>query len=300
VNSQITLAVLDLDNTLYDWNGYYVPSFLAMVEKLSHLSGVDAEVLKRSFKRVHEHHKCTEYAFAIEELDALDDVDQELTKSGRIRKYGAAIEAFRAKRAELLRLYEGVDVTLQALKDMGIKIAGLTDATAFYGARRLRQLGIEKYFDILCAPKDHGLPHGITADEVRSLPDAAYLTTVPILMEESVRRKPDTNLLLDLIRLARATPHTTIVVGDSLLKDIKMAQDCGAWDVFAAYGARIDKLHYSELLKITYWTAEDVAKLERLRTDNLKPTFSIEKFPDLLDIVKTINLSLPKKNLTMQ
>ena len=72
----IKLIVTDLDNTIYNWVDFYVPAFNAMLKELNHISGISERQLKQAFKRVHQKHKTTEYAFAIEELDVLPEVQQ--------------------------------------------------------------------------------------------------------------------------------------------------------------------------------------------------------------------------------
>ena len=94
----IRVVVADLDDTIYDWSSFYIPSFLAMVEELHRIAKVDVETLKRSFKRVHEKHRTTEYAFAIQELDALAEIDHGLSVEQRLAKYESAIVAFRRSR----------------------------------------------------------------------------------------------------------------------------------------------------------------------------------------------------------
>ena len=109
----IKLVICDLDNTLYDWVGYYVPAFEAMVSELQHEHGVDRERLLDDFRSVHQSHGTSEYAFVLTELDVLRDVDT-LAASGA--GLHPAIAAFRNKAAETLHLYDGVRDTLVQLR----------------------------------------------------------------------------------------------------------------------------------------------------------------------------------------
>ena len=290
----IKLFITDLDNTLYDWVGYYIPSFLAMVGVLSKITGVSPEQLKAAFKRVHEMHRCTEYAFAIEELDVLADIDRGLSVADRIQKYFPAIEAFRQKRRELLHLYDTVPETLEALKNRGIRIAALTDATTYYASRRLRQLNIEDYFDLMCASDDHGVPADVPPSTVRSLTESEYHPRIGLILPSGNLRKPNPDLVGKVLNATRTEPHEALLLGDSLFMDVRMAQQARVWDAFAAYGAEQDESQYHELVKITYWRAADIAEYERLRHGAVQPSFTVRTFSEVLNVIESIDTSSPR------
>ena len=65
------LLVCDLDNTLYDWVGYFVPSFYAMVDKVIQITGCDREKLLDDFREVHEKHGDSEQPFALLETQTI-------------------------------------------------------------------------------------------------------------------------------------------------------------------------------------------------------------------------------------
>src|SRR4051812_28865991 len=115
----IKLLICDLDNTLYDWVGSFVPAFDAMVEELAETSGVSQADLTESFRRVHQRHGTSEYALAVAELDVLAEADAQLALGERLQKHSTALSAFRARRRQGLRLYPDVERTLRRLKDEG-------------------------------------------------------------------------------------------------------------------------------------------------------------------------------------
>ena len=39
------VLITDLDDTLYDWLGFFIPSFYAMVDELVSITGIDKEIL---------------------------------------------------------------------------------------------------------------------------------------------------------------------------------------------------------------------------------------------------------------
>jgi beta-phosphoglucomutase-like phosphatase (HAD superfamily) len=73
-------------------------------------------------------------------------------------------------------------------------------------------------------------------------------------------KKPNPRVLLDIVNEVGQRPEDAIYVGDSLMKDVAMAQQAGVTDVFARFGQVSDRLEYQQLLRVTHWTDEDVAR----------------------------------------
>ena len=63
------LVVCDLDNTLYDWVGYFVPSFFAMFDKVIEMTGWEREALIEDFRNVHQFYGDSEHPFALLETN---------------------------------------------------------------------------------------------------------------------------------------------------------------------------------------------------------------------------------------
>ena len=287
----IKVIITDLDNTLYNWVDYYVPSFLAMVTELSRITGIDRETLKASFKRVHEHYKTTEYSFAIEQLDVLAQAHQGLAKAEVLARYDSAIRAFRRVRKDTLRLYEGVAESLSALKGRGKLLVAVTDSLSFYSDYRLRQLNIDSLFDALVSPPDHGIPQGMTPRDVRYYEDEArYRSRIPIqIAAPSDARKPDPAFLTPVLDRFHIQPTEAIYVGDSPTKDILLAQACGVHDVLAQYGRKYDEHNYAELVKITYWSNAEIEEDRKLRAQAIQPTWVVDTFNEVLGIVERLD-----------
>lgn len=286
----IKLIMTDLDNTLYNWVDFYVPSFLSMVKELSSISGIDEDILKASFKRVHERHKTTEYTFSIQELDVLSDQTRSIRDREILRKYATAIKAFRKRRKETLRVYDGVVDTLTILKQQGKTIAAVTDALRFHVEYRLRQLGIVDFFDVLVSPPDHSLPVGTSLEDVRFYASQEdYETKIPIKIDTiPAVRKPDPRFIIPLLERCGVHPKEAVFIGDSLVRDVLMAQNCGVHDILADYGRDYNSTNYAELLKITYWTEREVEEEKRLRETKISPTFVVSSFPRILEVIQQI------------
>jgi len=84
-------------------------------------------------------------------------------------------------------------------------------------------------------------------------------------------------------------PTEAIYVGDSLTKDILLAQACGVHDVLARYGRKYDERNYAELAKITYWTSAEIEEDKKLRTRAIQPTWVIDDFTGVLGIVESLD-----------
>jgi phosphoglycolate phosphatase len=286
----VDLVVTDLDNTLYDWVDFYVPSFLAMIREMSLLTGVTEEDLKASFKRLHEKYGTSEYSFAIFELDALQQLNRGLGARQILEKYAPAIHAFRSSRKKTLHLFEGVRETLIELRTQGKRIVAHTDALMFHATARLKRLGIEDLFAAICAPPDHGLPAGISVEDVRYFSDESkYETSIPIKIEiDPAIRKPDPRGLQIVLDSLGVDARECVYVGDSVTRDILMAQQSGVLDVLAEYGRHFSLPNYSELVKITYWTAEKITEEEALKSIPIVPSFAISSFRKILDVINEV------------
>ena len=282
----IRLVVVDLDNTLYDWVGYYVPAFEAMVSELEQEHGVERERLLDAFRRVHQRHGTSEYAFVLTELDVLRDVDL-VAASGEVHP---AIAAFRRKAAETLRLYEGVRETLAQLRAGGRVVVAYTDAMTSYADLRLEQLGVADVFDELVATRDHALPD-VISDEASYFPASRFgaRRTRRHSSLELGQRKPNPDGLVKLMDRWEATSQETIYVGDSLSRDVVMAQSAGAWDVYAAYGQSYSAELWDQLVRVTHWTPEDVEREGRLEKRTITPSYTISSFRELSLVVEELD-----------
>jgi len=287
----IKLFICDLDNTLYDWVGYFVPAFDAMVDELVGATGISEEKLLDSFRRVHQQHGTSEYALAVAELDVLAEVDASLDVRERLEKHSAALAAFRERRRGGLHLYPDVRRTLEALRDADKAIVAHTDAMGIYARTRLRQLGIEDLFDGVWALSDHELPGELHHDEVRRLLEVEPESSGQLLGREvsPAESKPNPAVVHEILRSFGVTPDEALYVGDSLTKDVLVAQSAGVVDVYAAYGQAHERAQYQRLVDITHWTEADVRRERELRQHDVQPTYVIEQFSDILYIVADLD-----------
>ncbi len=279
---EISLVVTDLDNTLYDWVSMWYHSFDAMVRRLETQSGISRQVLESDIQAVYRRHATTEYAFLIEELPSL----RALHPSGDLTQiYTQAIRSYRFARHAALKLYDGVYQTLAQLRQAGCLIVAFTESMEFYTMTRIKKLALDGILDYVYSPPDHSKP--LIVD--RMLPDIEYQLSKTIHRNiPKGEKKPNPEILLGIIRDdgIDAPYEKTIYVGDSLMKDVKMAQDAGLLDVYAKYGVATNSDAYEALRRVTHWTQDDVERERRiLATHEIVPTYTLKNsFGELLEL----------------
>jgi phosphoglycolate phosphatase len=282
MKSRIAAVVTDLDNTLYDWVAMWGAAFNAMLQVVVAQSGIDQPVIEAEARDVHRKYGTSEYSFLIQSLPSLQrkHPGRNLTEV-----YADAIRAYREARAGSLRLFPTVMDTLTTLKAKGCLVIGYTDSRAFYSAYRIRKLGLDGVLDLLFSPPDHDLPD--TVQQLRSHPPEAYE------LEKTVHRhtpegavKPNPQVLADIMRDVGAPPACTAYVGDSLMKDVLMAQAAGVTDVFAKYGLAQHRDEYELLRRVSHWTDADIEREKKLKAQHdVYPSFTLnERFSELLDL----------------
>jgi phosphoglycolate phosphatase len=281
---RVTTVITDLDNTLYDWVAMWSASFPAMLDVLVKQSGIPQPVIEAEARVVHRANRTSEYAFLIESLPCL----QAKHPGGNLVEiYKDAIAAYKKARDETLALYPTVLETLKALTARGVVLVGFTDSLSYYSRSRIQRLQLDGVLKFLYSPADHDLPEGTTAADHRSRPPEAYQFkfTKHLHTPDGVF-KPNAALLSQIIGEVGADPGATIYVGDSLMKDVLMAQQAHVLDVFAEYGKAQDRPGYEILRRVTHWTDEDVEREKQLKARyNVHPTYTLrERFSELLDL----------------
>ncbi len=279
---RISLLILDFDNTLFDWFHTWYHSFSPFLDELLRISGVPRDVLVNQIRDVHRRHGTSEYAFLLQELPCLN---LGLDPTQLMEKYASAIQIFREERQSNLATYPDVVPVLTDIKKQGCKIAIFTESKGFYSSYRLRKLGLDVLVDALFSPDDHSIPDHIDLATHRTKDDSSYIlenarhiTLGPDMI------KPAPNILLNIIWEFGAAVTDTAYVGDSLPKDIQMAQTAGVIDVFAKYGVARDNPKYRLLREVSHWTPEMVEAEKPFHNKHVLPTHELSQFSDVLNL----------------
>jgi FMN phosphatase YigB (HAD superfamily) len=287
MRSRKCLLVCDLDNTLYDWVSYFVPSFYAMVDAAAEIMACDREQLLNDLRAVHQRHHDSEQPFALLETKTVRELYHGYSLSSVAKRLDPAFHAFNSSRKKTLKLHDGVLETLDALTNGGVKLVAHTESKLHGALDRLQRLGLLKYFRrIYCRERSRTIhPDQEAADR--------WLDMLPL---ENVRElshhqsKPNRDVLLEICGVESVPAEDAAYVGDSVAKDMLMAKRAGVFAIWAAYGARHNKDLYAALVRVSHWTAEEVAEESRLRAEavSVKPDYvARQSFREVLAALDT-------------
>lgn len=283
---RVALFVADLDNTLYDWFAMWYPAFNAMLEAVCSKSGVPRDVLLPEIRAIHQQRGTSEYSYLLNELPSLKKLNppEEITKV-----YGEAIHRYRLMRQQNLHLYPGVGSALAQIKESGVPIVVYTESLGFYSAWRLRELHLDGVVDYLYSPPDHDFPEGVTPEMLRSRPPEAYeLEKTEYRETPRGVLKPDPQILKRILRELGISASETAYVGDSLMKDVAMAQDADVVDVLAQYGAVKDRNAYRLLQQVSHWTEDDVRRESQINDrPDIAPSYTLhDRFDEIFNFFR--------------
>jgi phosphoglycolate phosphatase-like HAD superfamily hydrolase len=286
---KVSLLVTDLDNTLWDWFEIWYGSFSALLEKVVSISRIPQAELEPEIRKLHQKRGTSEYSYLIGELAPLRTLHGENADLQVI--YADAFEAAREARENVMRLYPGVLETLTAIHEQGTVIAGYTESLAFVTAARVKKLGLDGVIDVLYSPPDHDFPDGVSAADLRRQDDSsAYeLQHTEHRHTPPGHLKPSPDVLKGIVK-ELANGNAVAYVGDSLMKDIAMAQDVGVLDVYAEYGQVQNLPEYALLQRVSHWTEADVQREREIKErPHVEPSYSLVKsFAEILQFFEFV------------
>lgn len=203
-----------------------------------------------------------------------------------MKAYDHALHRLYSERKKHTKLYDGVLNALETLKARGVKVVAYTESFAFFTEWRIKHTGLDGIIDVLYSPPDHEFPKGVTPKDLRKLGEDHYglkHTTHHYVGRGVV--KPSPGVLSSILEDMGASPAQAVYVGDSLMKDVVMAQAVGVLDVHAKYGESHSRSEYDLLRRVSHWPDKDVAREETLHhSGEVVPTIAISDFSEILDI----------------
>lgn len=277
------LLICDLDNTLYNWVEYFVPSFYAMVDEVVRITNCDRDRLLDDFRVIHQKYHDTEHPFSLLETATVRNLYPGKSRSELAKLLDSAFYAFNLTRKNTLVLYPGVNKSIDELASDGVRIIAHTEGKLFSVMDRLGKLGLLDIFSSIYCRERSNSPH------VSAVAGQRWLGKFPmerVLELKSHQRKPNAEVLLEICRREQVDPIDSVYVGDSLSRDIHMANMAGVFTAWAKYGTEIDRKSYEALVRISHWTKEDVERELDLKEQakHASPDVTLEyEFKEILD-----------------
>lgn len=280
MRAQIRLLVCDLDNTLYDWVTFFARAFYSMVDAALPILNVQKSRLLDELQSVHRRYGSSEPPFALLETPSVARRFPGCSRDELHDLLNPAFHAFNSARKAHLRAYPGVESCLSELKNARTTVVAHTEATVVNAEYRLRKLDLLRFFSRIYAVENvgpgHPNPHRLERQQ----------RTHELRVLRLQQRKPDTRVLQIICADAGVDPAQALYVGDSISRDIGMANSAGVCSAWAKYGTMYEEADWNKLVRITHWTDEDVRRATeaRERYGDAEPDVVLEKrFDEVLE-----------------
>lgn len=143
--------------------------------------------------------------YGFEDYENIRDYMQE-RKLFTVSSYWECCDLYEKEKLQNLELYPGVKETLGNLKKLDLKLVVITDASRYHARARLKKVKLLNFFDFLVAADMTGT------------------------------KKPDPAHFLFALKELGIKPEESVVVGDSIRRDIMPARKLGMKTAYAAYG----------------------------------------------------------------
>ena len=301
-SDKTALLVSDVDNTVFDWVGYYTRSITALFETVARITKLPVPQLASEAREVFSRHGSIEYPFLIQELPSVEawarqDIDRllrDVVEPGR--------KAFLAEAERCLVPYADVPATLETLRRNFPKtpLVALTDAPRYVAMWKLNKLGLLDKFDAVYGLPDPRIPTSAAHGRVKVDPEIllkhlqqsnfGFEGKIRILPEEY--EKPGTRglktVLMDYDLDENPEDRRRVVwIGDNLRKDVALGQKLGVQTVWARYGVVKDENLFKTLH--TFSPVENIhknASIDQSIKDAPKPDVTLDRFADILSVLR--------------
>ncbi|MGI5863422.1 MAG: HAD family hydrolase [Myxococcales bacterium] len=287
----IRAVVTDMDNTLYSWVDYIVPSIEAMVDSLCRTTGSPRIKVVQALKAVYERYESNEYPFAIQESALFDEFSSDFESFNKL-VITPAREAFSAARRRYLQPYRGVVETLRKLKEWKVPVVALTDAPRNPAERRALKMKLDGLLTALYTLPAFPFPDSGIDPEIRKREEAGGIQLeCPVYELPRELEKPNPAGLLRICADLGVEPSEVAFVGDSLTKDVRVARETGALDCWAEYGTYVSA-EYLERLAIISAPSATRRHLRHAPDERTgRPTVRLSCFEQVLDVVTSSRAS---------
>jgi FMN phosphatase YigB (HAD superfamily) len=265
--------ILDLDNTLYSWMDAFADSFREQISFICDCLSIEEKTILRQFKVIFKKYDSVEVPNAVNQLSVWDTCALSELDSKQIQN--ESIKIFLDSWEKNITLFPNVEETLKWARESGFLIFAYTDAFAFWIDFRLHTLNIENYFDGIYALADDAISD---SDVVVSSKRHCKITTFT-----QSQKKPNTDIVYQIIDKYDIKKEHVYFVGDSKTKDITTAWRAGVCDIWAKYGLKYKRESCRLLSLITPWERGTSGTNELQRKET--PTHTIYDFKEIKAIL---------------
>ncbi len=287
----IRLVVTDMDNTLYSWVDYIVPAVEAMVDAVVRATGFQRIKVVQSLKAVYTKYESNEYPFALQESSLFT----EFPEFGSFDKLviEPARMAFAEARRKYLKPYKTVVDTLGTLKERRVPVVALTDAPKNPAEQRIKRMGLDQLLTAVYTMPGFTFPAGpdgealVAPDILQKEVKGEYRASCPVIELPREFEKPNVAGLKKILQTYGVQPKDVLVVGDSVKKDVAIAQELGCLDVFAEYGTYVS-VEYRERLDIissNAITRRHAASVYESGQQQVTPSRRISNYGQILELL---------------
>ncbi len=288
---RLRAVVTDLDNTLYPWVDYIVPSLEAMVDSLVATTGLPRIRIVQSLKAVYTKYQSNEYPFAIQESDIFKPYEEDFDSFNRL-VVDPARRAFRQARERWLRPYPGVPETLEWIRERGLALVALSDAPRNAAELRMKWLKLDGHFDALYTLPGYSLPENVDPEIRRREEAGHYRSRTPVRELPHEAEKPSPDGLRRVLSDLALGGEEVVYVGDNVAKDMPVARTCGALGVWAEYGTYVSA-EYRERLAVI--SAASVTRRHVADPTAERWPLAISSFSQVRDVVLGARWAMPAR-----
>jgi phosphoglycolate phosphatase len=274
-------VVTDLDNTLYPWVDYIVPSLEAMVDSLVSTTGLPRIRIVQSLKEVYSRYESNEYPFAIQESDIFQPYERDFDSFNKL-VVDPARRAFKQARERYLKPFPGVPETLAWIREQGLALVALSDAPRNAAELRMKWLKLDGHFDALYTLPGYALPKNVDPEIRRREEAGHYRSRTPVKELPREAEKPSPEGLRRILADFDLRGEDVVVVGDNAVKDIPIASACAATGIWAEYGTYISA-EYRERLAVL--SAKSVTRRHVAEEGTPRWPLSISSFVQLREVL---------------
>jgi len=294
---KFNLLVTDIDNTVFDWVGYYATSLHAMLGHVGGIIGVPLPVLLAEAKTIFTQEASIEYPFVVQRLPSVekfygDDIDKMIHEAVE-----PAREVFKTEAGKWLKPYAGVIETITEIKKLSPQtvLVALTDAPRYVAMWKLNKLGLLHLYDAVYGLADPKLPTDTRLGRVKVNPKILlkhlqqsnfdFKGKIRILPDEyekpGVRGLKTVLMDYDLDENPEKRAHV-LWVGDNLRKDMGLGHKVGVTTAWAKFGTHLDQGILAQLRAFSPPTnIEKNVPLHAGDPQAPSPDFTLHEFADL-------------------